>query len=424
MSDYWEALDYIHGQKRFGKTPGLDNMRKLMELLGNPQKKLKFIHVAGTNGKGSTCAMIAGILQTAGYRVGLYTSPYIVDFRERIQVNGEMIPKEALTELVERIQPMVEQVGELTEFELITALGFCWFAQQNCDIVVLEVGLGGRFDATNVIDAPLVAVITPIGLDHTQVLGDTIQQIAREKCGILKPGSRVVTSGNQDVDALAVILETACANQIVVVQPTLKAAEQVHMTLEGTDLIYNGYQLHIPLAGKHQIDNALTAFEAVSELELHYGFQVSAEAIKKGIAGVRFPGRMEVVCQDPLTILDGAHNPHGAKALKEALSLLEGRPITAVMGVLEDKDSEGVLELLAPCFKRLICVTLYGNPRALDGHALAAQADALGLQASAAHSLGEGLELAQMVAQAEKGVVVVCGSLYLVSGLRKILKER
>ena len=289
---------------------------------------------------------------------------------------------------------------------------------------MLEVGLGGRFDATNVIDAPLVAVITPIGLDHTQVLGDTIQQIAREKCGILKPGSRVVTSGNQDVDALAVILETACANQMVVVQPTLKAAEQVHMTLEGTDLIYNGYQLHIPLAGKHQIDNALTAFEAVSELELHYGFQVSAEAIKKGIAGVRFPGRMEVVCQDPLTILDGAHNPHGAKALKEALSLLEGRPITAVMGVLEDKDSEGVLELLAPCFKRLICVTLYGNPRALDGHALAAQADALGLQASAAHSLEEGLELAQMVAQAEKGVVVVCGSLYLVSGLRKILKER
>lgn len=419
--NYEQALEYIHSHKRFGSKLGLERIGEMMRLLGNPQEKLRVVHVAGTNGKGSTAMMIAAILRAAGYRVGLTISPFVVDFCERIQIDGAMFTHDELAEEITRIQPFADQVAELTEFELITAAAYDSFCRQNCEIVVAEVGLGGRFDATNVIRQPLVSVITSIGLDHTQILGDTIEQIAFEKCGIIKPGVPVVTSPAQDIDALAVLLEQCALKGCTLSQPTLNAAERVHMGLDGTDFTYRDVRLHVPLLGRYQISNALTALKAAElAIEQCTDQPLSMRAVKAGLASVRFPARMEIVCRNPLTILDGAHNPQGAKALAESLSLLAGRPITAVMGVLADKDSTAALKELAPHFRRLICVTPE-NPRALDGHELAARADGFGLTASAAHTVQEAWELASAVAASEHGAVVICGSLYLAGQMRNVI---
>lgn len=419
--NYEQALDYIHSHKRFGSKLGLERIGELMRLLGNPQEKLRFVHVAGTNGKGSTSIMTAAILRAAGYRTGLTVSPFVVDFCERVQIDGSVISHEELSEEITRIQPFADQVEGLTEFELITAAAFDLFHRKNCEIAVAEVGLGGRFDATNMIPKPLVSVITPIGLDHTQILGDTIEQIAFEKCGIIKPGVPVVTSPAQDIDALPVLLEQCAYRGSTLSQPTLNAAEQVRLSLNGTDFVYQGFSMHVPLLGQYQIANALTAMKA-AELAVQQctNQPLSMQAVQEGLAFVRFPARMEIVCRHPLTILDGAHNPQGAKALAESLSLLGKRPITAVMGMLADKNSTDALKLLAPHFRRLICVTP-DNPRALDGHELAARADKLGLPASAAHSIEEAWELASAVAASEQGAVVICGSLYLAGQMRNVI---
>ena len=418
---YKEALDYIHARKRFGSRPGLDQIGKMMQLLGNPQEKLRVVHVAGTNGKGSTAAMIAAVLRAAGFKTGLTISPFVVDFCERIQINGEYLFEEDLAEEITLLQPFADQVEELTEFELITAAAYDYFCRKDCDVVVAEVGLGGRFDATNSIRSPLVSVITPIGLDHTEILGDTIEQIAFEKCGIIKPGVPVVTSPEQDTNALAVILEQCSQKGCTLEQPTINAAGAVQLSLDGARFVYRDVEMQLPLLGRYQVANALTALKA-AELAVQRcgGLVLSVQAARDGLSKVRFPARMEVLCKNPLTILDGAHNPHGARALAQSLSLLEGRPVTAVMGVLADKDSTAALQALAPHFRRLICVTP-DNPRALDGHELAARADALGLTASAAHSAQEAWELASAVAASENGAVVTCGSLYLAGQMRKVI---
>ena len=418
---YQEALNYIHARARFGSRPGLGPIGKMLGLLGNPQEKLRVVHVAGTNGKGSTAAMTAAVLRAAGFKTGLTISPYVVDFCERIQIDGEFISQEDLAEEITLLQPFADQVEELTEFELITAAAYDYFFRKNCDVVVAEVGLGGRFDATNVIQKPIVSVITPIGLDHTEILGDTIEQIAFEKCGIIKSGVPVVTSPGQDTDALAVILEQCAQKGCTLEQPTINAAGDVRLSMDGARFVYRDAEMHLPLLGEHQIANALTALKAAElAARLCGGQALPMQAAREGLSKVRFPARMEIVCKNPLTILDGAHNPHGARALAQSLSLLEGRPITAVMGVLADKDSTAALKALAPRFRRLICVTPE-NPRALDGHELAARADALGLAASAAHSAQEAWELASAVAASEKGAVVICGSLYLAGQMRKVI---
>ncbi len=420
---YTQALAYIHAHNRFGMKLGLERMRSLMTMLGDPQEKLKFVHVAGTNGKGSTAAMTAAILRQAGYRTGLYISPYILDFCERMQVNGEMIPHEQLAELVEKLRPFADRVEGLTEFELVTALGFLWFAGQKCDVVVLEVGLGGRFDATNVITAPLACVIAPVGLDHTQVLGETVGQIAFEKCGIIKPGAKVVVHPAQDSDALAVIYEQAQKNGAEVLQPTGNGVENLVSGLQGSDFIYAGEQIHLPLIGGFQVGNALTAIAAAVCADRQLQNRLKAGDIAAGIAGVRFPARMEIICRQPLTILDGAHNPQGAAALAQALGqLVDGRPVTGVMGMLGDKNCQEVVSILAPHFKRVICVTPE-NPRALSAHGLAELAAAQGVMASAAHSIREAWELASAVAQSEKGCIVICGSLYAASSFRQVILE-
>lgn len=417
---YQEALSHIHSFGRFSAKPTLDRMETLMGLLGDPQERLRIVHVAGTNGKGSTCAMIASMLEAAGYRTGLYTSPFVLDFRERIQIDREMISRSELTESVERVSSLAARVDDLNEFEFVTAVAYDYFARKNCDVVVAEVGLGGAFDATNVVRRPLISVITQIGLDHTAVLGGTVAEIARTKAGIIKAGVPVVTCAAQDVDALAVIYEEACARGAPVIQPS-PHPEWMKLGLEGTELGYRRCGLHIPLAGRHQVDNAMTAFTVAVELGRtpEFGKLLLGDAIPRGIASARIPARFEIVGRDPLVILDGAHNPQAARALADALSLAGDRPVTGVMGVLADKDGGGALSALAPRFRRLICVTPK-SPRALDAHLLAERADALGLRASAAHSAGEAVELARAVAASEGGVVAVCGSLYLASEVRAL----
>lgn len=418
MMEYGRALEYIHGHKRFAAVPTLDRIRKLMELLGNPQKKPRFIHVAGTNGKGSTTAMTASILQRAGYRTGMTVSPFVLDFRERIQVGGEMIPAAALAALVEEVRPLADMVEDLNEFELVTALAYLWFARQNCDFVVAEVGLGGRYDATNVIDAPLVAAVTRVGLDHTAILGDTVEKIAAEKAQIIKPGCMAaVTAYGQPGKVESVLLarcnEAGCALSM----PAPDAARILSSGLGGTDLEYRGRRLHIPLVGSHQVENALTAVTVIERL-IKQGYPGLSEAIGPGIAATRIPARMEAVRRSPLVIVDVAHNPDGAKALSEALPLAGDIPLVGVVGMAEDKDSAGMLSVLAPRFSKLIC-TAPETPRALPAEALAAQARKFCGDVTVREAIPEACALGLREAEQRGGALIVCGSFFLASPARK-----
>ena len=418
-----DAIRYIHSFKRFSSHPTLDRIHRLLKLLGDPQDQLQVVHVAGTNGKGSVCAMMAEALRQGGYRTGLFLSPYVLELRERMQLDGEMIPPQELVEQVERVRPLAEQVEDLNEFELITAMGYDWFSRKGCEVVVVETGLGGRYDATNAVAKPLISVITSIGLDHTAVLGGTVEEIAQAKAGIIKPGAPVVCAPCQPDGAFAVVLEAAAKAGVPVLTPSLSAVEDPTFSLEGSRFIYDGQHLMVGMPGRFQLANAITAYTALDCLRNRCGFdRLTTQAVAGGLADARLPARMEVLGREPLVLLDGAHNPPGAKALADTLFLAGDRPITAVMGVLSDKDSAGVLEQLAPHLRRVITVTPE-SPRALSAHELAARAGALGLDASAAHGGQEALELATAVAAREKGAVLICGSLYLAAQMRRLFLE-
>lgn len=418
--DYCDALKYIHSLMRFGSRLGLERIGELLEKMGNPQNKLKFVHVAGTDGKGSTCNMIASILTEAGYKTGLYTSPYVVDFSERMQIDGASISGEELAGLVERYKPLVDEMEgrglSVTEFELITALAFAWFAERGCDIVVLEVGLGGRFDATNVIDTPLVSVVTSISMDHTDVLGDTIEKIAFEKCGIIKEGGVTVTNSNQDADALAVIMQQAALKNNRLHVANVRALNVLRHGFFGIEAEFDGMRLHIPLCGLHQVENAANALEAVRVLK-EKGFEITGEHIVKGLEKVRLYARVEVLCREPLVILDGGHNKKEVGALARVLDeYAEGRNVFAVVGMLADKDYHSALEMLAPLCSGIIAVSP-NNPRALPAPELARAAREFCGNVREADSLDDALrEIYEMAGV--KGLIVICGSLYLAGEIR------
>lgn len=420
---YEQAIQQISSLLRFGMKPGLERVEKLLSLLGNPQDSLKFIHVAGTNGKGSTCALLASVLKQAGYRTGLFTSPYVSDFRERMQIGGEMIPRAELAALVERTMPFVQQMarnGEvITEFELITALGLQWFARQKCDVVVLEVGLGGRLDATNVIKTPLVSVITSISLDHTAILGDTVEKIAFEKSGIIKEGGTTVCYPDQPVPALRVIRETAAQRHNRFLLADLSSVRQLSADLTGTGLEYRGLSLRLPFLGAHQVKNAVTALAAVEVLRGR-GYTVSDGSIAAGFSGARFPARLEVFSRSPLVLLDGAHNPGGTAALAQAVKdYLPGKNTVAVMGMLADKDVDTAVQNLNGCFSRVFTLTPQ-NPRAMPAQSLAEKWIARDVPAQPFTDAQKALSAAYSAA-GENGAVVVCGSLYLAGEIRPLL---
>lgn len=427
---YQEALEQISSQAKFGIKPGLERMVKLLGKMGNPQDRLKFVHVAGTNGKGSTCALLSSVLTAAGYKTGLYISPYIIEFRERMQICGQMIPEEELASLTEELLPLIhemEQEGDsLTEFEFITAMAMEWFARSNCDIVVLEVGLGGLFDATNLIKTPLVSVIMSISLDHTGVLGDTVEKIAFQKAGIIKEDGDTVVFPRQEYGAMEVIREVARQhnNGFCVAEP--EEMENIESDLFGTRFVYRGESMQMPLIGEHQVLNAATVLAVLGVLR-RKGFQLPLPMVAKGFAQVAFPARLELLSKNPIFLLDGAHNPNGVQALAAALrQYLSGHRITAIMGMLADKDSHASIGYLNGLLDQVYTLTP-DNPRAMQAEEFASLWQDMGVSAKAAESPQRAVELALEHA-GNDGAIVVCGSLYLAAEIRpiaiEILKEK
>lgn len=408
---YEQAVDFIHGRLRFGTKLGLDTTNELLRRLGDPHKKLKFIHVAGTNGKGSTSAYIANILMSNGYKTGMYISPFIHSFTERIQVNGMQISRDDLARHTETVKSVVDSDGFYpTEFEIVTAIGFLHFLHEGCDFVVLEVGLGGRFDATNVIPPPLVSVITSISIDHTELLGDTVEQIAFEKCGIIKTGSSVAVYPDNPPEALSVIRNTALSKKT-----PLKIGDKNEISIISTDIsqtvfTYRGERYEISMLGRHQVYNAVTAITAIELLDMGL-------SVKEGLSKTHFGGRLEVVREKPLTLIDGAHNYSGVVALKNALEgYFRGRRIILVMGMLRDKEYEkcvGEISYLA----HLFIATEPDNPRALSAFELEKIAK---VHISNTVAVPDRQAAADLAAErTEDGdVICVCGSLYLIGGIK------
>lgn len=416
--NYQQALEYTHSLKRLGKTPGLACLSRVMNALGNPQERLKVIHVAGTNGKGSVCAITASVLQAAGYKVGLFTSPFLVDFRERFQVNGEYIPKETYAALCEQVKTAMEQEGEdLSQFAFITAVAYLWFAKENCDLVVLETGLGGRLDATNVIKHPLVCAITNVSLDHTELLGNTVEDIMAEKCGILKENGVTVLSLGQSVEALSVAMETAARTGNRLVIPNAPALQIQEVSVQGTTFSYGDEEYTLSLLGEYQPINAVTALEILNVLS-EKGYGVSKPAIKKGLANARHLGRCQVLRQTPLVLLDGAHNPDGAAALAKTLqSFLQGEKAVGICGVMSDKAATDLRDEIAPYLTTLVAVTP-NSPRSLEAEALAKLFE--GTCQTKTALINEEL-IAYIKSQTEP--VVIFGSLYLAGEILKLWEK-
>ncbi len=420
IQSYSDALDYIHHVTWRGSRLGLERTRELLDRMGNPQLRLKFIHVAGTNGKGSTCAMLANTLKLAGYKTGLYISPFITRFNERMQVNGVSIGDEELAQITEFVRPHAEAMADHpTEFELITAIAVEYFARNHADIVVFEVGMGGALDSTNVIDTPELAIITNIGLDHTRELGPTITDIARAKAGIIKPGGDVlIYDKNPEADA---VFQAVCREQGAKLYVTDHSRiSDVSATLNDLSFTCAPYgQLHCSLVGSYQTKNAAVAITAL-EILCSKGWQISDQNLKDGLASVHWPARFELLGHDPKFVADGGHNPQGVSAVVESLRLhFPERKITFLIGVMADKDVSHMVEQIGPVASEFVTVTP-NNPRAMSATELANLLRQLGYTATACDSVESGVELA--IARAGKsGIVCALGSLYMLGDVRSAL---
>ena len=358
--NYDEALEYIHGTLKFGVKLGLKNMERLLDFMGNPHKKLKYVHVAGTNGKGSTVAFISSVLIEAGYKVGIYTSPYIERFTERIKINHSEISESDLARITGFVKDKVDLMvakGENhpTEFEIVTAIAFQYFYENVCDVVVLEVGLGGRYDSTNIIDSSLVSVITTISYDHMDKLGDTLSKIAFEKAGIIKENGHVIMY--PQTEEVKKVIERVCTEKNSVLE--IVDFSRINLLKYGVDgqvFDFGEYKaLEISLLGEHQARNAAVAVSACKVLT-GKGLSISEYAIRKGLANARWPGRLEVVCKKPLFLLEGAHNPQGVHMLCKALcGYFPDRRKIFIMGVLKDKDYTAMVKEIAPIASQFSC---------------------------------------------------------------------
>ncbi len=415
---YEQALNYIHGLNRFGIKPGLERINALLNELGNPQSSLNFIHVAGTNGKGSTSTALSNILKESGKKTGLFISPFVVDFRERVQINGEYISEFDLARLTEKISLIVPKVEKdvednITEFEFITALMFVYFKEQNCDIVVLEVGLGGRLDSTNVIKNPMATVITKIALDHIAVLGDTIEKIALEKCGIIKNGCPVITSSLQNPVALDVIKKISGEKFSPINIGDVSVIENLSIMPFGSKFTYKGIDVEVNLPGSHQIENMTTVIETALLIGC------TKTAIVNGIAKTKFPARLEIISKSPLVIIDGAHNENGADVLADYLDKNNITPIT-ILGMMADKNCHAVIEKISSRSKGLYTVKVEGNSRAESAENLAAMAKKHCSDVNAEPDYKSALSAAANKAKEFSLPLLICGSLYLASDIRDL----
>ena len=411
-----EALTYIHSVCWKGSIPGLGRTQELLQKMGNPQNQLQFVHIAGTNGKGSTAAMTASILRKAGYCTGLYTSPYIFRFHERMQVDGQCISDEELAEITEFVKPLAESMEDHpTEFELVTCIAMEYFKRHHCDVVSLEVGMGGELDSTNVIQSPLVAVLTNIGLDHTEFLGDTLEKICETKSKIIKPGTIAVTY--REKPSVEAVIEARCKEVGAKWMPAdFDSIHLVSASLEGQVFDWGPYLgIHLPLLGKHQLYNAAVVLTIVKALR-ERGLTISDEAMREGIASVSWPGRFELVARNPLFIVDGGHNPQCIEALvNNVRDYLGGKRLTILTGVLADKDYSDMYQDMAQYAAEFVTVTP-PNPRALPAQELKTYLERFGKPVTACDTVAEGVALAKKLAGAD-GVVLAYGSLYMVGDI-------
>ncbi len=412
------TLAYIHKTSWLGSKPGLSRTYELLEKLGNPHKNLKFVHVAGTNGKGSTCAYIASVLTKAGYKTGLYTSPYINFFNERIRINGECISDDDLEKFVDIIRPFADSMEDSpTEFEVITALAMKYFCDKKCDIVVLEVGMGGELDSTNVIDTPECAVITPIALDHTAVLGKTIEEVALAKSGIIKGGNVVCAdTKGKAYDVIKSVCEKKNAKLLC---PDFSKIRNQVSDICGNSFDYMDFtELKTHLTGTYQSKNAVLALTALQVLR-DKGYKISDNDIYEGLAETKWQGRFEVLGTDPVFILDGAHNPHGMKAAFDSLeALFPDRKIIFVVGAMADKDVSGMFSLITPIADTFYTVTPE-NSRSMNADELAELLVALGANAISCAKDFDAAVKSALNKAGKDGVIAALGSLYFSSDIRK-----
>ena len=416
--NYRESLEYIHSINWCFCKPGLERIRELCDRLGNPQKSLRFVHVAGTNGKGSTCAMLESVLRAAGYKTGLYTSPYITVFNERMRICGENISNEELADITTQIRPIADAMEDKpTEFELITAVAFEYFKRNGCDIVVLEAGMGGRLDSTNIIDKSLLSIITGISLDHTAFLGDTVEKIAAEKAGIIKTGCPVLFGGEDDA-ARTVIKGKADLEKCELYEPDYSLLSVKKMTLDGTVFdLDKRKDIRIPLLGTYQPQNASLVIKAVDILN-SLGLSVSEDNVREGLSSARWQARFEVISKDPLVIFDGAHNPQGISAAVNSIKAYFGyKKVFVLTGVLSDKDHKFIARELSQVASRAFTITPE-NPRALDAAAYADELSAEGVSAEPFDDIQSAFEYAKREARANETPLVCLGSLYLYSSLK------
>ncbi len=413
--NYQEALSYIHSVSGHFCKPGLERITALCDALGHPEHDLRFIHVGGTNGKGSFCAMTESILRAAGYRTGLYTSPYIKEFNERMRVQGENISNEELVELTELVRPIAERMEDKpTEFELITAIAFLYFKRHNCDVIILEVGLGGRLDSTNIITSPLLSVVTGIDFDHTDLLGDTIEKIAAEKGGIIKTGCPVLYGGTDPAAraTLAEIADQRNADFHTVDRNSLKINR---FSIDGTNFDFgNLTSIELPLLGSYQPRNAATVLTAIEILNESGALNVPEAAVRQGLASVVWHARFEKLHDcDPLIFFDGSHNPQGITAATETVKAYFGdQRVTILTGVMRDKNFDVMIRSIGEIAHRVVTVTP-SNPRSLPAEEYAEHFLAQGTPAQGFASVEEGLESAIVCAKESNTPLVCLGSLYL-----------
>lgn len=428
--NYKEAMGYVESIQRYGSVLGLENMRRLCERLDNPQDKLKFVHIAGTNGKGSVLAFVSTTLQTAGFRVGRYISPVIFEYRERFQINGKMISKIAFCKYLEQVKEAVGQLIEEglphpTPFEIETAVSFLYFLDKKCDIVVLETGLGGSEDATNIVRTTVCAVMTSISMDHMAILGDTLGKIAAKKAGIIKDGCPVVTC-RQEPEAMALIQKEAGRKHCELFLADASCAKRVKYGIKKQSFYYKEHRdLEITMAGKYQIDNAVLAVEVLDVLG-KAGFTVSEEQLKEGLFATKWQGRFDIIGEKPLFVADGAHNEDAAVRLAESIRFyFTNKRIIYIIGMLEDKEYDKVLRLTFSYAEHMITVTPPHNNRAMDAYALARAAGAYHNSVTVADSLPEAVELSYLLAGKDKDTVIIAyGSLSFLGELIGIVEHK
>ena len=425
--NYTEALEYIHSVTWKGSRPGLERITELCTRLGNPQDSLRFIHVAGTNGKGSTSRMIASILEKAGYRVGLFTSPYIERFNERIMLDGHDIADDDLARDTETVRVHADAMEDSpTEFELITAIAFVYYKRMGCDYVVLECGLGGRLDSTNVINTPVLSIITGIDLDHTAILGDTAEKIAAEKAGIIKNGVPVIFGEGCD-EAEKVIRETAEAKNARYIRTDFSAIAEVKSDLLGTSFRFGERDVRINLHGLYQTRNTATVLTAVDILR-ESGTVIPEEAVAEGLASAYWPARFEILSEEPLVIYDGAHNPQGIAGAVENIAhylvpMTADGKVVLLMGVMADKDHDKMTAMLAPYAHRVFSVTP-ANERSLSARGVGEEFERFGIATEAFENLADGVHRAMDYAEKEKLPMVCLGSLYMYADVKSAVRDR